>query len=123
MARSAKDQPCIFCGSSPCACNGPVKKVTPKKKALAPKQTPVASVFDEAASNWTPPDTTPRFKKVEAERAIKTVEQLELEQAIRNLEPILADQEKRRYQSILNPTIPAHIERQVIEWRRRNGKG
>lgn len=125
MSRNNKVQPCIFCGEVPCACDGPVKqKPAPKRRVEQPAglENRVASFIDEVAV-WQPPAETKasRFSKVEHE-TVKTEDDYILEEAVRNLEPILSDSDKKKLAHILKPAIPTGVERQLLEWRRRNGK-
>lgn len=122
MPRKNKIQPCIFCGQAPCGCGSKAEKKLVTKKKPKSNKAPVTPITDET-STWEPPkeEAVNRFKNIEEEK-IKTEDDLIFEEAIRNLEPILTYKDKKKYEHILNPPIPAAVERKLIDWRERNGK-
>lgn len=134
MPRIGKVQPCIFCGEVPCACNGKPSKPTVARKKLAPAQRvpdPDDLVVDRPADDPfgdlgpARNDRPSRFKKVEEQPAETTQDERELHQAIRNLAAgdVLHYAELQRYKDIIDPPIPAEVDRQLHDWKRRNGKG
>jgi hypothetical protein len=91
---------CIICEDVPCTCYA--KKKAPKK--IAPP---------EVNRNWGKTESPP----------IDDGFGFEMDQAIRNLDSagLLTDVDRSKYRDILNPRPNNDTDRQLADWRKRNG--
>lgn len=99
MARTVRDQECVFCGESPCNCDPKKVRKTTKKKASRESE---------------PKTSAPKFATTRRERDFT------MEAAIRAVGPLLSRQDRLVHKQILGSHLGDGVERRLKDWREKN---
>ncbi len=120
--KHSKVEACIICEMTPCTCYA--KKKAPKKREypgtkVFPNPSALQATVDEIIGA---PPIVRNWGKTTSEPVDSGLD-FEMDQAIRNLDNagMLTDVDRAKHRDILNPRPDNDTDRQLADWRKRNG--
>lgn len=113
-----KAEPCMFCGSVECECEGSRPKKA--KRRVVKKSSPESSTKQQDSASeidfGSIPTVTSKFK----DRVESTEVDSSLRSALRVLRPIVCAEDRMKIDQQL-ADLPQDVDRRLSEWRKRNG--